>query len=158
MNYKYWNEKTLGLDLEGLINDFKNAPDGTIVLLHTCAHNPTGVDPTHEEWDKIFEVVKAKKHFPIFDSAYQGFASGDVDKDAYAVRRWVEHFDGEAMICQSFAKNFGLYGTQPPCARDPGRICVETYVLLRPAHWSCVFPYLNSRGSYQRGVPTEDPR
>lgn len=99
----------------------------------------------------------------VFDSAYQGFASGDPEKDAAAVRYFVEQ-GHNIVLCQSFAKNFGLYGTQPRTTRlrphlaESRKLSSLTYCLLRPAHWSCVFPYLNSRGSYQRGVPTEDPR
>lgn len=63
-----------------------NSQPGTIVLLHACAHNPTGVDPTHEDWKKLAEVMKAKQLVPYFDSAYQGFASGDIIKDAFAIR------------------------------------------------------------------------
>lgn len=107
--YRYWNAKTLGLDLDGMLEDLNNAPEGSVILLHACAHNPTGVDPTMDEWKKIAEAIRAKKHFPLFDSAYQGFASGDLDKDAQAVRYFAaEGF--ELFVAQSFAKNFGLYG------------------------------------------------
>jgi aspartate aminotransferase len=107
--YRYWNSQTLGLDLSGMLEDLNNAPEGSIILLHACAHNPTGVDPTMEEWKKIADTIRSKKHFPLFDSAYQGFASGDLDKDAQAVRYFAaEGF--ELFIAQSFAKNFGLYG------------------------------------------------
>ena len=87
----------------------EQAPEGSIILLHACAHNPTGVDPTQDQWKEIAKVIRAKKHFPFFDCAYQGFASGDLDRDAWAVRHFVsEGF--ELCIAQSFAKNFGLYG------------------------------------------------
>jgi aspartate aminotransferase len=74
-----------------------------------CAHNPTGVDPTQDQWKQISAAMKEKNHFPFFDSAYQGFASGSLEKDSFSVRQFVE--DGHEMIvCQSFAKNMGLYG------------------------------------------------
>jgi aspartate aminotransferase len=79
-------------------------PKGSIILLHACAHNPTGVDPTEDQWVKIADAVKAGDHFPFFDMAYQGFASGDTNKDAFALR----HFIKEGLypvLCQSFAKN-----------------------------------------------------
>lgn len=92
-----------------MLEDFNNAPEGSVILLHACAHNPTGVDPTMDEWKQIAAVLKAKKLFPLFDSAYQGFASGDLDQDAQAVRYFAaEGF--ELFVAQSFAKNFGLYG------------------------------------------------
>lgn len=68
-----------------MVEDLDKAANGQIVLLHVCAHNPTGVDPTQEQWNKILEVVKRKNHFVVFDSAYQGFASGDLDRDAYSL-------------------------------------------------------------------------
>ncbi|KAI8581257.1 hypothetical protein K450DRAFT_233884 [Umbelopsis ramanniana AG] len=107
--YPYWNPSTRGLDLEGMLAALEDAPEESIVLLHACAHNPTGVDPTREQWQRIADVVQKKKHFPFFDCAYQGFASGNLDQDAWAVRYFVER-GFELFVCQSFAKNFGLYG------------------------------------------------
>ncbi|CAM0139691.1 Aspartate aminotransferase, cytoplasmic [Umbelopsis sp. WA50703] len=107
--YPYWNPSTRGLDLEGMLGALEKAPEQSIVLLHACAHNPTGVDPTREQWQRIADVVEKKKHFPFFDCAYQGFASGSLDQDAWAVRYFVQR-GFEMFICQSFAKNFGLYG------------------------------------------------
>ncbi len=79
-------------------------------LLHACAHNPTGVDPTKEQWKAIADIFVSKGHFAFFDCAYQGFASGDLDGDAWAVRHFVERRDIPLLVCQSFAKNAGLYG------------------------------------------------
>ncbi|ORX60077.1 aspartate aminotransferase [Piromyces finnis] len=113
-SYPYWNAQEKCLDFEGIINTMKEAPNGSIFLLHACAHNPTGVDPNPAQWMKIAEVMKEKDHFPFFDCAYQGFASGDLDKDAYAVRLFVDM--GFELICsQSFAKNLGLYGQRTGC-------------------------------------------
>jgi len=107
--FRYYKESTRGLDLEGMLEDMQNAPDGSMFLLHACAHNPTGVDPTADEWRQISKVMKAKSHFAMFDMAYQGFASGDCERDAQAIRIFVE--DGHKVGCaQSFAKNMGLYG------------------------------------------------
>ena len=78
-------------------------------MFHVCAHNPTGVDPTERQWEEVLEIVKRKKLFSAFDSAYQGFASGDLEKDSYSLRLFQEHTD-DIMLFQSFAKNFGLYG------------------------------------------------
>jgi aspartate/tyrosine/aromatic aminotransferase len=106
--YTYWNAKGRDLDLKGMIADLRKAPDGSIILLHACAHNPTGVDPTQDQWKEISKVVKEKKHYSFFDLAYQGFASGDVARDAYAIRLFAEQ-GHELCVAQSFAKNFGLY-------------------------------------------------
>lgn len=87
----------------------REAPAGSIVLLHPCAHNPTGVDPTQEQWKQIALLMRERNHFPFFDCAYQGFASGDLVRDSWAIRYFIEH-GFELCIAQSFAKNFGLYG------------------------------------------------
>ena len=78
-------------------------------MLHACAHNPTGVDPRPEQWKELSALVKERKLYAFFDMAYQGFASGDVDADAFAVRQFLE--DGHNIcLAQSYAKNMGLYG------------------------------------------------
>ena len=107
--YRYFKPATKGLDLEGMLADLAAAPVGSSVLLHTCAHNPTGVDPSKEEWKQIFEVCKKNKLYPFFDTAYQGFTSGSLDDDAWGLRYFVDN-GYEMVICQSFAKVMGLYG------------------------------------------------
>jgi aspartate aminotransferase len=92
-----------------MIADLSNAQAGSIVLLHTCAHNPTGVDPTPEEWKRISDACKKQNLYPFFDTAYQGFASGDLDKDGYGLRFFIQE-GHQLLVCQSFAKVMGLYG------------------------------------------------
>jgi len=68
--YRYYNEKEVKLDLKGLIQDIESLPDDTVVLLQPCGHNPTGIDPTTEEWDEILKVfLRRPKLFPFFDTA-----------------------------------------------------------------------------------------
>lgn len=138
--YRYFHKETNGLDFDGLMKDMEGAPDGSVFLLHACAHNPTGVDPNLEQWSQISNLMKAKKHVPFFDCAYQGFASGDAEKDAAAIRLFVE--DGH-LIClaQSFAKNFGLYGERVGalsvvCADEEEKARVESQlkILIRPMY------------------------
>jgi len=106
--YRYWDAATKGLDLAGMLADLGAAPPGAVVILHACAHNPTGVDPTKEQWAQIAEVCRARDLFVFFDCAYQGFATGCLETDAWAVRYFVDQ--GFEMFCsQSFSKNFGLY-------------------------------------------------
>lgn len=107
--YPYFDKKTKGLDFEGMIGTIKSAPSGSIILLHPCAHNPTGVDPTKEQWTQIAAVMKERNLFPFLDCAYQGFATGSLSQDNFAIRHFVEQ-GFELCVCQSFAKNFGLYG------------------------------------------------
>ncbi|XP_051504436.1 aspartate aminotransferase, cytoplasmic-like [Myxocyprinus asiaticus] len=106
--YKYWAAEKRGLDLAGFLGDLESAPDHSIFVLHACAHNPTGTDPTQEQWKQIAEIMKRKNLFAFFDSAYQGFASGNLEKDAWAVRYFVS-LGFELFCAQSFSKNFGLY-------------------------------------------------
>lgn len=68
-----------------ITNNFQKIPENSIILIHACAHNPTGVDPNREQWAELSQVVKDKKLFVFFDMAYQGFATGDVSNDAFAV-------------------------------------------------------------------------
>lgn len=107
--YRYYDPNTRGLDFSGLLEDLGNAPSGAIVLLHACAHNPTGVDPTSDQWEQIRQLIRSKGLLPFFDSAYQGFASGSLDADATSVRIFVAD-GGECLAAQSYAKNMGLYG------------------------------------------------
>ena len=110
--YRYYNKDTIGLDFDGMIADLKAAPEASIVLLHACAHNPTGIDPTEDQWRQISDVVKEMKHYPFFDMAYQGFASGDTKRDAFTVRHFVQE-GHQLCLAQSFAKNMvGLYSSK----------------------------------------------
>ncbi|KAK8953004.1 hypothetical protein KSP40_PGU022450 [Platanthera guangdongensis] len=91
-----------------MLEDIKAAQDGSFLLLHGCAHNPTGIDPTPEQWSKIADVIEEKNHIPFFDVAYQGFASGSLDEDASSVRTFVDR-GLELFVAQSYSKNLGLY-------------------------------------------------
>lgn len=107
--YRYYDKSTIGLDFTGMMEDVTAMPAGSVVLLHACAHNPTGIDLNDEQWKELSSVMKKCGHFAFFDSAYQGFASGDLDKDANAIRIFTA--DGhDIFLAQSFAKNMGLYG------------------------------------------------
>ncbi|OGM41059.1 aspartate aminotransferase [Aspergillus bombycis] len=107
--YPYFDAKTKGLNFDGMLNGIREAPAGSVILLHACAHNPTGVDLTQDQWKQLAVVMRERRHFPFFDTAYQGFASGDLNRDAWAVRYFIEQ-GFELCVAQSFAKNFGLYG------------------------------------------------
>ncbi len=83
-------------------------PAGSIVVLHACCHNPTGVDPTPAQWDAIIDVVRARGLVPFLDIAYQGFADG-IDADGVVVRRFAAT-PGPLFVSSSFSKSFSLYG------------------------------------------------
>ncbi|QDT07683.1 Aspartate aminotransferase [Rubripirellula lacrimiformis] len=106
--YRYLADDKKSFDLDGMIDDLtNNTRPGDAVLLHACCHNPTGVDPTAEQWDQIASVVAEKRLLPIIDFAYQGFGNG-LAEDTVAVRAILKVCD-EAIVCSSFSKNFGLY-------------------------------------------------
>ncbi|OCK75369.1 hypothetical protein K432DRAFT_386254 [Lepidopterella palustris CBS 459.81] len=138
--YRYYNKDTIGLDFDGMVGDIKAMPKGSIILLHACAHNPTGVDPTEEQWIAIAEAVKEGGHFPFFDMAYQGFASGDTNKDAFALRYFIK--EGlQPVLAQSFAKNMGLYGERVGAfsvvcetAEEKKRVDSQIKILVRPLY------------------------
>ncbi|KAJ1443499.1 aspartate aminotransferase [Ochromonadaceae sp. CCMP2298] len=112
--YKYYDAASKTVDFSGMKSDIMSAEDGSLFMLHSCAHNPTGCDPTPAQWDELSILMKQKKHIVFFDCAYQGFASGDAEADAYSLRKFIDdgHF---IMLSQSFAKNFGLYGERVGC-------------------------------------------
>nr|BBA45751.1 glutamate oxaloacetate transaminase, mitochondrial-like [Pachyrhynchus infernalis] len=107
--YRYYDAETIGLNFRGMREDISKIPEKSVILFHAVAHNPTGIDPTMDEWKEITYICKKRKLLVFFDMAYQGFASGDTEKDAAAVRLFVD--DGhEIILAQSFSKNMGLYG------------------------------------------------
>lgn len=114
VSYRYYDAKTRGFDCAGMLADLDAAPKGSVVLLHACAHNPTGVDPSPEQWKKICDVVLKRGLFPYFDIAYQGFATGSLESDAFAIRHFAER-GASLFVAQSFAKNFGLYNERAGC-------------------------------------------
>lgn len=93
-----------------LLYFFIQVPSGGAVLLHACAHNPTGIDPSPAEWEELAQICIDRSLLPVFDSAYQGYASGDPDVDAFAVRAFESAGVKNTIVCQSYAKNMGLYG------------------------------------------------
>jgi aspartate aminotransferase len=106
--YRYLASCGKELDFDGLIDDLKNnAATGDAVLLHACCHNPTGVDPTAEQWRQIAAVCAEKQLLPVVDFAYQGFGEGLVE-DTSSIQMLLQACD-ELLVCSSFSKNFGLY-------------------------------------------------
>jgi aspartate aminotransferase len=138
--YRYYDKKTFGLDFAGMMEDIKAAKDGSVFMFHACAHNPTGVDPSTEQWKEISALCKTKGHSCFVDTAYQGFASGDADKDAAALRIMVA--DGnDVCVAQSFAKNFGLYGERIGCfsmvgqtSEEAERLLSQLKIIIRPMY------------------------
>ncbi len=105
--YNYLDAQKTRLDFQSLIDSISAAEPGQAILLHTVCHNPTGVDPTPEQWTELNSVVLQRRLIPIFDFAYQGFGV-DLNDDSFPIRDFILN-GGEAFICNSFSKNFGLY-------------------------------------------------
>jgi len=107
-NYTYYDASTHGLNFKGMLESLNAMPAETVVVLHACCHNPTGVDATPEQWKQIAELIKAKNLIPFLDIAYQGFGDG-LEPDAAAVRIFAD-MDMTMFISSSFSKSFSLYG------------------------------------------------
>lgn len=116
-SFKYYDPETRDLDVESYYSMLDNAEPNSIVIIHACAHNPTGCDPSKEQWKEIARRMKERQLFPLFDSAYLGFNSGNLDEDAYPIRLFIGEMEMEAGVCVSFAKNMGLYGKWLPRLR-----------------------------------------
>ena len=106
--YPYYDAATHGVDFSAMTDALQKLPAGSIVLLHACCHNPTGVDLSPQQWEKIIEIVNARKLMPFLDIAYQGFAES-IDADAIAVRRFTEACP-VVFVASSFSKSLSLYG------------------------------------------------
>ncbi|MEX0937131.1 MAG: amino acid aminotransferase [Pirellulales bacterium] len=105
--YAYFDESTNDLDEEAMLADLGQASPGDIVLLHACCHNPTGIDPSPEMWQRIAATLRERQLMPLIDFAYQGFADG-LHEDAAGLRE-LTAAGTEMIVCSSFSKNFGLY-------------------------------------------------
>ncbi|AOJ38555.1 aromatic amino acid aminotransferase [Burkholderia lata] len=106
--YPYYDAATNGVNFEGMLSALNGYAAGTVVVLHACCHNPTGVDLTEAQWQQVVDVVKARNLVPFLDMAYQGFGE-NIEADAAAVRLFAAA-DLNAFVSSSFSKSFSLYG------------------------------------------------
>jgi aspartate aminotransferase/aromatic-amino-acid transaminase len=106
-SYPYYDPQSHGLDFGRMLEALEKIPEGDVVLLHGCCHNPTGADPTPQQWNELAALFKRRPLVPFLDFAYQGFGDG-LEEDAYGVRAFAA--EGlEMLLSSSFSKNFGLY-------------------------------------------------
>jgi aromatic-amino-acid transaminase len=106
--YPYYDEHSGGVNFDAMLGAFKALPERSIVLLHACCHNPSGVDLSAGQWAELIPVLQARALIPYLDIAYQGFGDG-IDEDAFAVRALADA--GISFFCaSSFSKSFSLYG------------------------------------------------
>ena len=106
-DYPYYNKDTKDVDFDGMIEGLESVPAGDVVLMHVCCHNPTGVDLSPQQWDKVVEVAKAGGWTPFLDFAYQGFGDS-LEEDRAAVEKFAAA-GIDFLVASSFSKNFGLY-------------------------------------------------
>ncbi|AIX50775.1 MULTISPECIES: amino acid aminotransferase [Pantoea] len=105
--YQYYDAANHTLDFDGMLAALQQAQAGDVVLFHGCCHNPTGIDPTREQWQQLATLSQEKGWLPLFDFAYQGFARG-LDEDAEGLRIFAAAHQ-ELLVASSYSKNFGLY-------------------------------------------------
>jgi len=108
VNYAYYDAPSHGLNFAGMLESLKSYPANTIIVLHACCHNPTGVDLSAEQWKEVVAVIKERNLIPFLDMAYQGFADG-IDPDGAAVRLFADS-GLPFFVSSSFSKSFSLYG------------------------------------------------
>ena len=106
--YPYFDPETCGVKFDAMLATLNSLPAKSIVLLHPCCHNPTGADLTHQQWDKVIEVLKNRDLIPFMDIAYQGFGE-TIESDSYAIKKVAEQ-GLCGFISNSFSKTFSLYG------------------------------------------------
>lgn len=105
--YPYFDAESNALAFERMMDGLQSVRPGDVVLLHGCCHNPTGVDPSVEQWSQIGDLLAERRALPLLDLAYQGFADG-VEEDVAGLRGLCGKVP-EMVICSSFSKNFGVY-------------------------------------------------
>ncbi len=107
VSYDYYNAQSKDLDFDAMLESLQAVEAGELVLFHGCCHNPTGIDPTNEQWEVLAKLIAELGAIPFFDFAYQGFAKG-VEQDAQGLRIFAK-YNKELLVANSFSKNFGLY-------------------------------------------------
>ena len=134
--YPYYSAANRGVDFDGTLAALKAAPEGTVVVLHACCHNPTGYDITSEQWDQVIAAVKASKLVPFLDMAYQGFGYG-IAEDGAVVGKFVASGQN-FFVATSFSKSFSLYGERVGALsvvcqdkEEAGRVLSQLKIVIR---------------------------
>lgn len=106
--YPYYDPETIGVKFDEMVAFFETLPENSVLILHPCCQNPTGVDLSEAQWDQVLEVISRRKLIPFMDIAYQGFGS-NLDNDAYAIRK-AAAMGLPLFVSNSFSKNLSMYG------------------------------------------------
>jgi aspartate/tyrosine/aromatic aminotransferase len=144
-SFPYFDAKANSLAFEEAIAAIEKIPAGDVIMLHGCCHNPTGIDPTPDQWKKLADVVYQRGLLPMLDFAYQGFADG-IQEDSVGLKAFCRP-GAELIVCSSFSKNFGLYcervGALTVVAKDAAaaktvqsqvNVCIRSNYSNPPAH------------------------
>jgi aspartate/tyrosine/aromatic aminotransferase len=144
-SYAYFDPATNALAWEQCVAAIRQIPTGDVIMLHGCCHNPTGIDPTPDQWAKLADLIYERGLLPLIDFAYQGFAEG-INEDAVGLKAFARS-GKELIVCSSFSKNFGLYcervGALTVIAADKKavdtvqsqiKICIRSNYSNPPAH------------------------
>lgn len=142
--YRYYNKEKNSIDFEGMLSDLAHMQSGDLLLIQNCGHNPTGFDPTQEQWQKIADLIQSKSVHVFFDFAYMGFASGDIHNDAYSVNLFLQR-QIPFTLTFSCAKNFGLYSL---------RVGFFMAVTTAQTETNWMLEYLTERRRRILGMPT----
>jgi aspartate/tyrosine/aromatic aminotransferase len=147
--YEYIDAAGVGLDFDAMLGSLQKIPAGDVVLLHGCCHNPTGIDPTPDQWKIIGDVVRQRALLPLIDLAYQGFGES-LQTDVQGLHEVCRH-GTDAIVCSSFSKNFGLYGERvgaltliagepaaAAAALSHAKVCVRTNYSNPPQHGAAI--------------------
>ena len=165
-SYPYFDADLSRLDIDGMLSGLADVPSGQVVLLHACCHNPTGIDPTIDQWRQIGTVLAQRDHLPLVDFAYQGFGDGLHD-DAAGLVALMETVP-ELLVCSSFSKNFGLYrervgaltilaGTVEAAENiiSQAKACVRANYSNPPAHGAAIVETILSDAELRSGWEQE---
>jgi aspartate/tyrosine/aromatic aminotransferase len=106
--YTYYDSENKSLNFDGMIKSIEQLPKNSAILMHACCHNPTGLDPSPEQWQILSSTIKERELIPFFDCAYQGFKTS-LDEDVYPIRLFAQE-GHQLLVAYSFSKNMGLYG------------------------------------------------
>ena len=144
-SFPYFDAKKNSMAFEEAIEAIQKMPSGDVIMLHGCCHNPTGIDPTPEQWDRLANAIYDRGLLPFLDFAYQGFADG-INEDSVGLRA-LSRPGTELIVCSSFSKNFGLYcervGALTMVAKDKAgadtvqsqvKACIRANYSNPPAH------------------------
>ncbi len=148
-HYEYLDHHGTGFNFDAMLESLSRIPAGDAICLHACCHNPTGIDPTLDQWKQIAGVIQQRGILAVVDFAYQGFGTG-LAEDAAGLLQMAEA-NRELLICSSFSKNFGLYGERvgsltitadsaeaAQAALSHAKVCVRTNYSSPPKHGAAI--------------------